>query len=70
MIKYRQAKKEIEYYFDYCGFDKTEITKDLIKDFVEMCNSDYENWIKDMLNSYFNPNNELFEKGLAHLKKE
>lgn len=61
MITYKQAKKEIENYFDYCGFDKSRISKDVILGFVEMCNSDYENWIKDMLNSYFNDNGQKFE---------
>lgn len=61
MISYEQAKKEIENYFEHCGFDNSLINKDVILAFVEMCNSDYDNWIKDMLNSYFNDNGQKFE---------
>jgi hypothetical protein len=61
MITKQQAKKEIENYFEDFDFNKSLIDEDVIIGFVEMCNDDYENWIKDMLNSFFNDNGQKFE---------
>ena len=61
MITHKQAKMEIEKYFDCCGYDKSLITEDTVESFVEMCNDDYEEWVKNMLNSYFNDNGQKFE---------
>ncbi len=69
MITNKQAKKEIQNYFNYCGFDKEKINKDVIQGFVEMCNSDYEEWVNQMLNSYFNDNGQKFVGGKFFYEK-
>lgn len=58
MISYIEAKNEIEKYFDINDFDKSRISKDVIEGFIESCNSDYDEWIEQMLESYFNDNNQ------------
>lgn len=70
MITDKQAKKEIENHFDYCGFDKSKINRAMIQGFVEMCNNDYEEWIKQMLGSYFNDNGQKSVGGKFFFEKE
>lgn len=69
MINHKLALKEIENYFDYCGFDKSKIKKDVIDGFVEVCNSDYDEWMKQMLGSYFNDNSQKLEGGRFFFEK-
>lgn len=69
MISFKRAQKEIENYLDLCSYDKSRINNNAIKGFIEMCNSDYDEWIKEMLDSYFNDNNQKFVGGNFFFEK-